>query len=596
MMDVMDRRTERIHLLEPVVADAIAAGEVVERPAAVVKELIDNALDAGATRISVRVRGGGIAAIEVHDNGRGMVPEDLPLAFARHATSKVSSLEDLTAIATRGFRGEALASIAAVSECTITTRSADASAATAVRAHFGTIHSPVTTARDVGTSVVVENLFGNTPARLRFLKGERGEHAAVLRSVMDAIIAAPACSFHCEIGEKAALSSQGGELRDVLPVIFGRGDAEKLLPFSGSEDGIHLHGFLSSPLSHHGNRTHLFVLVNGRRIHNAMLQHAIDDAYRGYLPAGRYPFGIVSIDCPREAVDVNVHPTKRDVRFVEPGVIHRAVHRAVWQVLSMAPIEGLPLTTSMVEPAVEHSLFAVQSASARKYAPPGNIVQDAPSSSLQLTLPDPGVPSPALPRISSLGTLRAVGQIRSTWLVAEGDAGIVLVDPHAAHEKILYEEIRRALAGEAVPMQALLVPLLVSMDPATVVHVPDIGEMLMQLGFAIDVFGEDMIRCTAVPALGREHVTGGTISSLVMDLLDEVETREKRLHRAAALLACHTAVRLGDALDLREQQHLLDLLVTTPEALTCPHGRPTCRIISDGEMRRAVGRPVIDQV
>ena len=443
MKDMMDAMTERIHLLDPVVADAIAAGEVIERPAAVVKELIDNALDAGATRITVRARGGGIAAIEVHDNGHGMVPEDLALAFARHATSKVSHLEDLTAIRTRGFRGEALASIAAVSECTITTRHADAAAATSVRARFGSLLPPVSAGRDVGTSVTVENLFGNTPARLRFLKGERGEHAAVLRSVMDAIIAAPGCSIQCEIGEKVALSSRGGELHDVLPAIFGRGDAAKLLPFSGSVDSIHLHGYLSTPLAHHGNRMHLFVLVNGRRIQNAMVQHAIDDAYRGYLPSGRYPFGIVAIDCPPEAVDVNVHPTKRDVRFVEPGTIHRAVHRAVWQVLGSAPVERLrPGSTSN-----GRSLLDDAHAADNSPLQSGSFLSESAShiersTSVQLVLPEAEPRTGPRPSMGSLGPLRAIGQVRNTWIVAEGDAGIVLLDPHAAHEKILYEELQ----------------------------------------------------------------------------------------------------------------------------------------------------------
>lgn len=594
----MTVQPERIHLLDAVVADAIAAGEVIERPAAVVKELIDNALDAGASRIEIRVRGGGIASIEVHDNGQGMVPADLALAFARHATSKVTSLDDLTAIATRGFRGEALASIAAVSECTITTRTHDASFATSLRASFGILHPPVTTGRDSGTSVIVENLFGNTPARLRFLKGEKGEHAAILRSVMDAAIAAPSCSMLCEIGGKVAFSSQGGELHDILPGIFGRADAANLLPFSGVEDGIHIHGYLSTPLAHHGNRMHIFVLVNGRRIYNAMLQHAIDDAYRGYLPAGRYPFGVVAIDCPLDAVDVNVHPTKRDVRFVEPGIIHRAVHRAVWQVLGAAPVAGLPVHGAVydrVEEGIVHS--AVSARAGFSHAGANGEMRDVTAvHALQLEFPRAGHEFSPLPAITSLGTLRAVGQVRNTWIVAEGDAGIVLLDPHAAHEKILYEDIRVKLAEGTMPMQALLVPLLVSMDPASVVNFPDIEPLTSQFGFALDVFGEDTVRCTAVPALGRGTVTEDTIRSLILDLLGQEYSLDDRVHRAAALLACHTAVRLGDSLDLQEQQHLLDLFVVTPEALTCPHGRPTCRIISDAEMRRAVGRPVRDTI
>ena len=572
--------SEPIRLLPPQVADAIAAGEVVERPSAVVKELCENALDAGATRIDVDLEGGGLVRVAVADDGSGIPSDQLPLAVARHATSKLASVEELTRIRSLGFRGEALASIAAVSDLRLVSRTPEAESAWQLRCRAGEVQEQGPAARAPGTTVEACDLFHNTPARLAFLRGGRAEAAAAVRAVSDLALTHPEVAFTCRSDDRLVLRSLGGGLIDAAAAVFGR-EAAELIVVDAAGD-IQVSGLISEPRSHRGTRTGLVIVLNRRRVHNRALVVAVEEAYAGLLPTGRHPFGVVQVDLDPALVDVNVHPTKREVRLRDEGRVFAALQRACWTALQEAHL-SLPQTRL-----------------AQLEGGPG-----APSSApadAELVLLDSGPTGAGLPpqssapehRLTDLAPLRPLAQTAEGWLVAESPHGLVLVDPHAAHEKVLYAELLAGGAGapgqSGGAAQMLLVETVVQVDPAALERMVENLDTLAGLGFHLEPFGPGMVRCRAVPAAAQS----ANPERLVRDLLDELQgsgDTAARRRRLAALTACHAAVRLGDRLDPREQARLLERLAVTPGGLTCPHGRPTVIVLDDRSLRRAFGRP-----
>jgi DNA mismatch repair protein MutL len=573
-----------IRLLPPQVADAIAAGEVVERPAAAVKELCENALDAGATRIDVDLEGGGLVRIVVADDGAGIPSDQLELAVARHATSKLGSVDDLAHVTSLGFRGEALASIAAVSDLRVVSRTGGAETAWLLRCRAGEVIEHRPAARAPGTTVEACDLFHNTPARLAFLRGERSEAAAAVRAVSDLALSHPEVGFTCRSDDRLALRSIGGGLIDAAAAVFGR-DASELVVVDAPGE-VEVTGLISEPRAHRGTRSGLVIVVNRRRVHNRALVAAVEEAYSGLLPAGRHPFGVVQVTLDAALVDVNVHPTKREVRLREEGRVFGAVQRACWTALQEARLgvagARLPqldgVAGSAAAPGPGAAELELRDAGAWVPADAGD-----------------GPPQQQEHRLADLAPLRPLAQAADGWLVAESPRGLVLVDPHAAHEKILYTELlaeAEAAAGAGGPAaaQLLLVDTVVGVDAAAVERMSENLDALAGLGFQLEPFGPGMVRCRAVP------VAAGSADPerLVRDLLDTLQaagdlaTRRRRL---AALTACHAAVRLGDRLDSREQARLLERLVVTPGGLTCPHGRPTVVVLDDRSLRRAFGRP-----
>jgi DNA mismatch repair protein MutL len=616
----------RIHLLPPSVADAIAAGEVVERPASVVKELCENALDAGARRIEVDVDGGGLVRIRVSDDGDGIPAGDLPLAVARHATSKIDEVDDLWRVRSLGFRGEALASIAAVSELSITSRTAAAGAAAVLRVRAADVIENGAAPAAPGTSVDVRDLFFNTPARLRFLRSPRTETAVCVRAVGDMALSHPEVAFTCRCDGRVALRAPGGgTLRDALRAVLGARPASELIDVAVEGGEVVVHGAISEPRAHRATRGGLVLVANRRRVHNRALLFAVEEAYRGLLPGDRHPFGVVVVDVDPNSVDVNVHPTKREVRFRDEGRVFAAVQRACWSALQGAhpasvwlqwdsshgmpagfltlrdrgddatlplPIPGHPVTTTgtAVPTGIAHAAQAAAfAAPAQHSAPQGPAAAVAES--------DTATEASGL---AALRPLRAVGQVGDAWLVAESPHGVVLVDPHAAHEKVLYAELLAAWGsaggvagrgGEGGASQLLLLPAVVDCDAAQVARFEAHADFVARCGFTLEPFGPTTLRCTAVPAAARD--TDAT--RLVHELLDTLDLGDRpaseRQHRVAALVACHAAVRLGDPMDPTEQQRLLDRLVDAPGGTTCPHGRPTVLVLADAALRRAFRRP-----
>jgi DNA mismatch repair protein MutL len=543
-----------IQVLSPEVADAIAAGEVVERPASVVKELIENALDAEARRISIDVRGAGRTSIRVSDDGVGIPADELSLAFVRHATSKVAALSDLDAITSLGFRGEALASIASVAdvEC-----SSDG-----VRIHIraGEVIEHGAGPLLTGVMIEVRDLFGNVPARLKFLKSDATEVAAIKDVVTAFALLHPHVRFQLTIDGRAAVSSSGdGDRSRAFASVYGAAVAVEMLELVGLPL---VTGMVSQPRLSRGSRDGLVLAVNGRPIMSRPLLYALEECYQGRLERGRHPVAAVDIGIDATLVDVNVHPAKREVRFRDEGAVFAALQRAVRSALGAS--EPVRYQTSPPAPGI---------AAARPHAPQ-LMVQGSALAAGELDMPGP----------ASAGVLRPIGQVGPGYLVAEGPQGLVLVDQHAAHERVLYNRLLERLRTGLGASQPLLMPQAVDVEPSLIAAAADHRAELATLGLEYEEFGPRSLRITAVPV----EMPAGRATAAVQETLAALsETRgDQAMHKAAAALACHSAVRFGDVLDPAEQRRLLADLETAEESVTCPHGRPTRLVVEWQELTR----------
>jgi DNA mismatch repair protein MutL len=590
-----------IRRLPQVVADAIAAGEVIERPASVLKELVENALDAGARRIDVSIEGGGLVRIAVVDDGSGIAEDDLELAVERHATSKIAVADDIARVRTLGFRGEALASIAAVSELRITARTREQGGGSELRVRHGEVLSRGAAASAPGTRVEVCELFAASPARLRFLRSVATEGSAAVRLVADLAITHPAVSFTCTNDGRVVLRTAGGSLRDAVRAVIGS-RAERDLLDVNAPGPIAIGGLIASPHAHRASRSGLVLIVNRRLVHNRSLLAAIDEAYRGLIPGGRHGYGVVTVELAADAVDVNIHPAKREVRFRDEREVFGAVQRACWATLRAAPALGADghIPSGFAGGALELRDGEVALVGHR---PPLASPEDA-SRAWHAEAPRDG-PRPWTravrgdaqsdgPTTSTLPAMDALGQAGSGFLVATAGDMVVLVDPHAAHEKILYTELlarSRQQLPDAAGAQLLLIPVVVECGPVKAARVADEHDFFSRCGFSIEQFGPGTVRCTAVPVTAA----GADPEVLVAELIERLDDRdagtEERRHRLAALVACHSAVRFGDRLDVVAQQRLLDQMVATPGGTTCPHGRPSVVMLDGAMLRRAFRRP-----
>jgi DNA mismatch repair protein MutL len=570
--------------LPHVVADAIAAGEVIERPASVVKELVENALDAGATRIDIVIEGGGLVRIAVVDDGAGIDPDQLELAVERHATSKIAAASDLARVRTLGFRGEALASIAAVSDLRMTSRPATAERAATLHVRHSEVLERGVAAGPPGTQVEVGELFAGAPARLRFLRSVATEASAAVRAAADLALTHPEVSFICTNDGRVVLRTTGGTLRDAIRAVIGARAERDLLDVE-APGAIGVSGAISAPHAHRATRNGLVLIVNRRRVHNRALMAAIDDSYRGLIPGGRHGFGVVSIEVVAETLDVNVHPAKREVRFSDERAVFSAVQRACWATLRSAPA----LRAGGEVPLVfgSHPHFGSRSLELSD-GEQGMELMGRPAA----PTPDQGLDDARMP--TALPAMAALGQAASGFVVATAGEAVVLVDPHAAHEKILYTELQARWSdhsSERSDAQLLLMPVVIECSPDKAARVADEHDFFLRAGFSIDQFGPGAVRCTAVPIAAAGADPERLVGELI-DRLDEPDAgSDERRHRLAALVACHAAVRFGDRLDVAAQQRLLDQLAATPGGTTCPHGRPSVLILDDPALRRAFRRP-----
>jgi DNA mismatch repair protein MutL len=618
-----------IQILSEVVAAQIAAGEVVERPASVVKELIENALDAGAHVIRVEVEAGGRRLIRITDDGQGIPGDEAELAFTRHATSKLRTIDDLDTIQTLGFRGEALASVASVAKVTLLTRTADAPTGTLIRMEGGRIVDHRSAGTPVGTTITVEQLFYNTPARLKFLKAETTERRHIDAVVTRMAMAYPNVRFSLMQDGRLTFSTSGtGDLADVLVEVLGVETMRAMLPVSPVEPSrpdlppITVYGYTSAPHHNRNTRSHITLFVNGRHIQDASLSHAVCQAYHTLMHSDRYPISVLMINMPPEDVDVNVHPAKAEVRFRSPDAIFSAVQRAVRQaVVAQAPVPTISVRTfndderepdddmSSPYPGVPAAVATRVSSESQLdfdlpvYDPGRRSQQIAPSYQLpELPLSSSGradysppvtvqASADLMQRPRTLPPLRVVGQIGAMYIVAEGPAGMYLVDQHAAHERILYEQYMLERTNRPVIAQQTLDAVAVELSSAAAHLIEENLEALNTIGFAIEPFGTDTFLIRAVPAIFANHLPQEAIGVILDDLEIGAEPGEATLEAQIVLRICKVAaIRAGQTLSYDEMQTLLRQLERCTSPRTCPHGRPTMIHMTAEQLAKEFGR------
>jgi DNA mismatch repair protein MutL len=552
---------------------------VVERPASVVKELLENSLDAGATQIAIEVQGGGVRLIRVVDNGAGIPPEEVDLAFERFATSKVATANDLEGISSLGFRGEALPSIAAVSEVTMVTRSRDELSGIFVNIKDGAILEKAKRGCPLGTTVTVRNLFRNVPARLKFLKSASTENGHISNLVSQYSLAFPEVRFTLIIDGRTTFRSPGsGSLREVLGAVYGLDVAKAMLAIEAKEDADPLlprvAGFISPISLTRASRSYMSFFVNRRWVQSRMATYALEEAYHGLLMVGRHPIAVINISLLPQEVDVNVHPTKNEVRFRNERDIFSAVQKAVRATLTaqapMPTLDTLPQPQlAPAAPTERLPAFDVK---------PGEAVAKSPLA----------VPPSAEPVAKSLPILRVVGQMANTYVIAEGPDGMYLIDQHAAHERVLFERIRNERSRRAVEVQGLLQPVPVELTVRQQELLELQSEALSEYGFGIEHFGERTYLVRSVPAV----LSGQNVAQSLVEVLDFLAEGEKgdRREEIAISLACHGAVRAGQALSHEEMRDLIRQLEQASQPRTCPHGRPTMIHLSASQLEKGFGR------
>jgi len=650
----------RIHVLSDAVANQIAAGEVVERPASVVKELLENALDAGSTRIKIQIEAGGKKLIQITDNGCGMVRDDAMLAFERHATSKIKNAKDLLSVATLGFRGEALPSIASVSRLRLETRSQEESAGTVVEINGGKIFRVEEAGLPAGTSLTVRDLFFNTPARKKFLKAESTELSHIASLVTHYALAHPDKHFELHSSTNAVLAAAPvGTHRERVYQVFGKDtldhliDVAALIPLdrvglpqpppwrreqsdeenTPADPGeLRLHGFVSKPEIQKLNRNSIFIFVNGRLIRDRLIQHAIIQAYRNILPPTVFPVVLVFLELPSAEVDVNVHPSKTEVRFRQQTVVHDFVRDSVRGALMKARPVPQFTTEITAHPTASPSLTpgarAAGASAAWKalYEPtaPAGFALTAPfqppanerfrfdggiavDGNAALSLARPAQPA-VLPNdrciepiadesaedalAPALGSLKPLGQIRNSFILAVNEEGLWIIDQHVAHERVLFERILKQRAAQKVESQRLLMPLLVELTPGQQAVFSEIFGELQRNGFEAEPFGSRTIAVKIAPA-GLE---ASQIEHMLHELLDQFSREEQGLNmemvsnRIAASIACHAAIKVNMPLQQNKMEWLLQELAKTDCPMSCPHGRPVVLRYSVKDIQRAFKR------
>lgn len=569
-----------IRVLPPDVASKIAAGEVIERPASVVKELIENAIDAGARQIRIEIRGGGLHLIRVIDDGYGIDPEDLETAFQRHATSKIASADDLFRVATLGFRGEALPSIAAVADVTVVTRTDDQLVGTYLSLRDG---APIDRGKRgcaPGTVVSVSGLFRNLPARLKFLNGPINEGSRVATVVSHYAMAYPGVKFSLVNDGRLTFQTTGsGDLRDVLAKVYDVSVASALLPViheGSSEDSVTVHGYVSPPSVTRATRVYMSFFVNGRWIRSRLLSYALEEAYHTLLPVGRHPIAALNIELPAADLDVNVHPSKTEVKFVREREVFARVQRAVRQVV----------TDHLTIPAVVGRAAAAGTDIQHHFQPVADSIIVAPGEQAQPSLietTDESTGGKCLP------ILRVLGQSASTFVIAEGPEGIYLIDQHRAHERVLYERLMDEQKRSAVNTQLLLEPLTVELTARQMAVFPNRQSGLAKMGFNVEPFGDNAVLVRAVPALLTQSDLPTTLRELLDQAIDDGSAGDWQ-ERLTVTLSCKGAIKSGQPLSLTEMRELVMQLEKTSIPPTCPHGAPTMVHLSQAQLERQFGR------
>ncbi len=542
----------------------IAAGEVVEGPASVVKELVENSIDAGARRVQVTIVDGGRESITVMDDGCGIEPDDVLMAFQRHATSKIRDAADLQQVTTLGFRGEALPVVAAVSRVTMLTRPSTTAAGTEIRLEGGRVLATGRVGCAPGTVVTVADLFFNVPPRRKSLRSSRAEAARTAEVMSALMLARPDIAFRLRSADRELLASPGtGRRLDALVALVGLGDAARMLEVEWSREEISVVGFVGEPGLHGGTRSGLFTVVNGRPVRDRVVAAAVEDVYRTLLPAGRHPVGVLWLELPRICIDVNVHPAKLTVAHRDPQLVRQAVTAAVVDALGRAPIA--------------RRLWSIPARPPESQSPPTPVQQE-----IWQVREQPAETAPL-----NLADFRVVGQVHRSYLVLEGPQGVYLVDQHAAHERVTYER----LAPKSDPgagTQLLLVPLVLELKPKERARWEELAVLLEQAGFVAEPFGGNAVLVRGVPAAVSDVAGESWLRAALEKLGEEERADDEGLRRALA--ACRASVKARTELGREEMEALWRDLAACRHPYACAHGRPTLLKVGLDELERRFGR------
>lgn len=592
-----------INILPPDVATQIAAGEVIERPASVVKELVENALDAGATSITVELEQGGKRLLRISDNGWGIASDQVELAFHRHATSKITSVHDLDRIETLGFRGEALASVASVSRTSVITRASYETMGTRLQLEAGMVTGQEVIGSPQGTIITVENLFFNVPARLKFLKKEATERKHVSALISRYAMAYPHVRFRLVMEGREALQTPGSsDLRDVLIQVYGIETVSQMIPVELIPDSTpraDLHpvgviGYAGLPGLNRSNRSQITLFVNGRWIQDSSLTYAVVQAYHTMLMVGRYPVAVAMLTIPPEEVDVNVHPAKSEVRFRRPDVVFSGLQRAVRHALvDQAPPPSLDTGVRWGSPDWAARRERLTQVTGDRLSQLGlNVEMDDPGQyGQQAAAPEEDFQEQAPKRKRSLPMLRVIGQVGATYIVAEGPQGLYLIDQHAAHERILYEQFMAERQGQAVVSQELLEPITVDLSPEHLALIEENAEDLYAVGFQVELFGGNTARLRALPALVAQADPADALMAALGDIeCGEMPTEATAEEKLISRVCKQAAIKAGQVLSTSEMQALIRQLEQCQAPQTCPHGRPTMLHISADQLAKEFGR------
>jgi DNA mismatch repair protein MutL len=604
-----------IKVLSDDLASRIAAGEVIERPASVVKELVENSLDAGSTRIDVHIAGGGAQSITVVDNGGGIPADELSVAFERFATSKIDESSDLIAIGTLGFRGEALPSIGSVARVEAISRHIDSDAGARFVVDFGKSTGVEAAGAPQGTRIEVAGLFKNVPARLKFL-GSAGRELSRIQSMLASLaLVYPNVAISLNADGRERLRTIGsGKLVDAVSGVYGPKIAEQMLMLEPDENAaFSVDGLVSSPSLNRSNRTYLTISVNGRWIQSRRLSYAIEQAYHGFLPERRFPIAVARITTPLDDVDANVHPAKAEIRLLREDLVYSVVQRAVRGVLSAsAPVHELgagraagsiglirPLGSAGKASAGDTgrgSLNAPSETGFSQWPDPSEIVEQSRLPESQNDLSGNGasgsVGTGSTPK-ETLPVLRVIGQAHETYVLAEGPDGVYLIDQHAAHERVVFEQVKRRFDQNVTESQPLLEAATVDLAPGAMATVHEHLEDLNRVGWGVEEFGTNSLIVRSVPASLATRASGdgaGQVFVRVLDELSEGGTGETWRDRMLATIACHSSVRAGQVLSIDECKDLIRQLERTERPNTCPHGRPTIVQLSVNDLEREFER------
>jgi DNA mismatch repair protein MutL len=580
-----------IRILPDEIASQIAAGEVVERPASVVKELLENAIDAGASHVGITIEEAGKRLIEVADNGVGIAAEEIPLAVTRHATSKLASAEDLFHIETLGFRGEALASIGSVSRMTITSRPKDAEMGTMLQVDGGTSTTPQSVGAPAGTVIRVEDLFYNVPARLKFLKTDRTERRQIDTLVTRYALAYPQVRFQLRQEGRISIHTSGkGDHREVLATLYGVDIAKKMIEVLAQDDRLSITGFTSPTSLTRSNRSEIIFFINGRPIQDIALTTSLVQAYHTLLMVGRYPIAVLFLEMPPEMVDVNVHPTKAEVRFRDRDQVFRSVGRSIRRaLLAHTPVPEVDRLSSQLgwSPTWGRSQPSREVDPAWEMAS-GSAAQIAGSEERETWASEPGSQN-SLPEVN-VPLLRLVGQVASAYLIAEGPDGLYLIDQHAAHERVLFERFMSQWE-DTIPAQTLLEPVTIELPPASTRLLEDQLDVIRKLGFQVEPFGHGTYLVRAIPSLLSGMDPAAALRVLVEDFEEDETPLANEIEAKIIARVCkRAAVKAGQLLSPDEQKALLKDLESSQSPRTCPHGRPTMIHLSVDLLERQFGR------